>query len=558
MFAVLLSWLYMALICTIIGVGILSILKNEKFSWAYYLAAGIIVITVYVEFFSIFAKIGLLAHGLMLLTACIIGCWKRHILQSLWKTYSPIVCSWEGFFYLCFILFIAFFTSRGEFHTDTNIYHAAAIRMYEEYGLIKGAVNLQPHYAYNSSYLAFASVFSLHFLFGRSLHTTTGFLEIVMCLYAFHGLKDFKRHENHIADMMKIGILFYTLVNVTRSMSPATDYAVMFFTLFILTAWCENFTKGGDESMDSYALLSVAAVFVATLKFSACLLVLLALYPAVYLLKNKKWKSIFAYLFCGCVILCPFLIRNYLLSGWLLYPFEHIDIFHPEWKFPKEYLLVDANQIKVWGRCLYDVAKVDWPVSKWFPIWWEHQFRYEQMFLGAVAISAVLQLIVWGIKIIRKQKPPLPLVILHITVWANLIVWFFMAPFIRYGLAFLFAVIMLAVGECISMSRRGFFSIVTGGLLFCILVSVSPYWDQYITDAGVFIKHSLKEPYYVLQKDYEKGNMDSCEINGNRIYFSTGDEINSYHVYPGTCYEWMLERCMLIGERVEDGFRAKY
>ena len=51
--------------------------------------------------------------------------------------------------------------------------------------------------------------------------------------------------------------------------------------------------------------------------------------------------------------------------------------------------------------------------------------------------------------------------------------------------------------------------------------------------------------------------MDSCEINGNTIYFSTGEEINSYHVFPGTCYKPMLERSTLIGERIEDGFRAK-
>lgn len=60
------------------------------------------------------------------------------------------------------------FTSRGEFHTDTNIYHAAAIRIYEEYGLVKGIGNLQLHYAYNSSCLAFASIFSMKWLLGSS------------------------------------------------------------------------------------------------------------------------------------------------------------------------------------------------------------------------------------------------------------------------------------------------------------------------------------------------------------------------------------------------------
>ena len=246
-----------------------------------------------------------------------------------------------------------------------------------------------------------------------------------------------------------------------------------------------------------------------------------------------------------------------MISGWLLYPFEYIDIFSPEWKIPKEYLLADANQIKVWGRCLYDITKVDWPISKWLPVWWEHQERYGQMFLGAVVLSIVLQVFVWGIKIVKKQKLSPELGVLHLTVWANLLVWFLMAPFIRYGLAFLLAAIMLAIGECISMPRRGFFSIVTGSLLFCILVSVSPYWDQYITDAGVFVKHGLKEPYYIMQKDYDKGDMRSTEINGNLIYYAGEGEINSYHVCPGTCYQPMLERSTLIGDKIEDGFRAK-
>lgn len=287
MFSVILSWMYISLLCTLIGIGMLGLFKNKEFPFIYYLVSGMTIITVYVEFFSIFMKIGFCAHALLFVIAFITGYIKRNMLPKLWKSYKSVICSWEGFFYLCFILLIAFFTSRGEFHTDTNIYHAAAIRLYEEYGFIKGIGNLQLHYAYNSAYLAFASIFSLNWLFGRSLHTTTGFLEVVMCLYAFHGLKGFIKHRNHIADMLRISILFYTLVNVTRSMSPATDYATMFSVLFIITAWCENlFEKQSDD--DIYALLSIMAVFVSTLKFSACFLVFIAVYPGYSLAKNKK------------------------------------------------------------------------------------------------------------------------------------------------------------------------------------------------------------------------------------------------------------------------------
>lgn len=556
MVVIVLSWVYMFLICTLIGIGTLSPVRNRRFSVTLYLVTGIIGITVYAQFFSIFAKLGLWAHVVLVATALVCGYRNRSTVWQLWQTYRPVLCSWEGFFYCCFVLLIAFFTSRGEFHTDTNIYHAAAIRIYEEYGLVKGIGNLQLHYAYNSSYLAFASIFSMKWLLGSSLHTTTGFLETVMCLYAFHGLRAFRQHKEHVADMMRIGILLYTLVNVTRSMSPATDYATMFFALFIITAWCENFYEKGSE-LTVYCLLTVAAVFAATLKFSSCLLVLIGLYPAWCLIREKRWKEIGICLFGGCVILCPFLVRNYLISGWLLYPFEGIDLFKVPWKIPLEYLVHDADQIKVWGRCLYDVEKVDMPLYEWLPVWWEHQFRYEKMFLGGVLLGTALQLLMVGMRLYRKQKIRPQMAVLHLAVWGNVLVWFLVAPFIRYGLAFLIAVVMLAVGDYLGERKQGLCSIVAGSLVFGILVSLSPYWDQYVTEAGVFVKQNLREPYYIEQKDYDRGSMDSCEINGNTIYFSTGEEINSYHVFPGTCYKPMLERSTLIGERIEDGFRAK-
>ncbi len=348
MLSTILSWIYIFILCMLIGMGVLSVFRGRRFALIYYLTGGIVGITVYGELFSIFGKIGAAAHMILLAGALLIGWIKRNELREIWQTRRFVLCSWEGFFYCGFILLIAFFTSRGEFHTDTNIYHAAAIRIYEEYGLVKGIGNLQLHYAYNSSYLAFASVFSLNWLFGRSLHTTTGFLEVVMCLWSFHGLKSFKSHKNHVTDMMRVGVLFYTLVNVTRSMSPATDYATMFFALFIMTAWCENLFEGSSD-VTQYALLSVAAVFTATLKFSSILLGLIVIYPAVCLVRDKKWKEIAAWLLCGCGILCPFLVRNYLISGWLLYPFNGIDLFQTVWKIPEEYLLQDVLYLP-WRR----------------------------------------------------------------------------------------------------------------------------------------------------------------------------------------------------------------
>lgn len=569
MAAVLLSWVYIAAVCALLGGGMLQLflkavgacsrgtspIGEMQFSLTHYLMAGIAAVTVYVEIFSIFGKTGALAHGIMLLAAIVSGILLRKRIIRLWNRYKSIVFSWEGFFYVCFALLIAFFTSRGAFHTDTNIYHAQAIRLYEEYGLIKGMGNLQLHFAYNSAYLAFASIFSLRWLLGQSLHTTTGLIEVILCLYAFHGLKDFKKHKSHIGDFMGIAILFYTLVILNGSISPATDYTTMYFALYVLTAWCENMEKKREVVV--YSLLSVMAVFVATLKFSACLLALIAIYPAICLVREKRMKEIGLYLGSGFLIMAPFLVRNYLISGWLLYPFEKIDIFHVPWKIPLEYLKVDADQIKVWGRCLYDVTKADWPVSRWLPVWWEGQERYEQMLLAAVVLGAFMMTVQFGAKLLKRKRIRWELVVLVGAVFSNLAVWFFMAPFIRYGLAFIFAVPMIALGEYLSEEKKGFYSIFMGGLVFCIVASLSPYWDHHITDAGVFVKQNLTQPYYILQKDYDQAQEDTYVINGNAVYYSVEGEVNTYHTFPGTCYEFMLERSTLMGDDIKDGFMAK-
>ena len=388
----------------------------------------------YAEFFSIFAGIGVRAHAIMLTAALLSGYLNRDRIRSLFYACRPVVCSWEGFFYGCFMLLIAFFTSRGEFHTDTNIYHAAAIRVYEEYGLVKGIGNLQLHYAYNSAYLAFASIFSLSWLFGRSLHTTTGFLEVFMCLYAFHGLRYFRRHDNHVTDAVRAGILLYTLVNVTRSMSPATDYATMFFALF--RTYYYTAAENIQTNLQPFFIFDQITGRIygeqnkqTRRKFQSKRKDRRNRQQRIQQHIRISFQQIFAP--CGNNKQCK---KHRCIICSRRHAARHIHQRIPIWKVPKEYLLHDAAQIKVWGRCLYDVSKEDLPVGKWLPVWWEHQFRYEKMFLGAVVLSLLLQIIMLSVRIGRKQKVRPQLIVLHLAIWGNIAVWFFTAPFIRYGL----------------------------------------------------------------------------------------------------------------------------
>ena len=146
--------------------------------------------TVYAEVYSLFSDVAAACHiFLLLLAVCTTALSKQvrgTLLQCLDKIRS-IGISYEGLFYLIFIIFIAFYTSRGDFHTDTGIYHAQAIHYIEEYGVIKGLANIQLHLGYNSAYLVFCALYTFAWIPGiganaggdLALHTVTGWIGVI-------------------------------------------------------------------------------------------------------------------------------------------------------------------------------------------------------------------------------------------------------------------------------------------------------------------------------------------------------------------------------------------
>ena len=524
---------------------------------------GTVVITVYTEFFSIFASIGLLAHLAIDVPAIVIAVLLKkrfgNLLCTLWNHLRPIIFSWEGFFYLCFIILVAFYTSRGQFHADTRIYHAQNIRIYEEYGLIKGMGNLQQHFGYNSASLAFASFFSYGFLLSKPWHTTTGFYMLIMGLYSFYGLKRFKAHTYHLCDMCKVGILLYLLTNISYSMSPATDYPAMLMTMFVLSEWVsitERYIENKvSVQIDEYIGITLLSIFVATLKLSCATMCALAIFPIFILIKEKRIKTLILCIVAGLIIVAPFLIRNVLITGWLLYPFDGINLFDVPWKVPVDKVIYDSDQIKVWGKCLYNVSLKDTPITEWIRVWWNNQESYQKSLIYANAIGGILL----AISLVRKlivKKLTFPMVCLYLSIAVSTVAWFLMAPFVRYGLCFLLIIPMLAIGEFLSLKHTGLEYIVSGVLAVGIGLSFSGYIGNYVSDDKVFVEKFGKDPYYIFQQDYAHCEPKTLDMNGNTIYYYDNvEDENDYYHCPSSYYGGMAMDCELMGERIVDGFK---
>ena len=570
MVVVLLSYIYIFLICLIAGVTIRKVLSRfipvpneERIGITGIVTTGIVTLTVYAECFSIFYKVGAVCHALML-TILAIGAYKcRKEVSALLINVKKRFRSKEGVVCLIIVLISAFYASRGVFHRDTGIYHAQAIRIIEEYGVIKGIGNFQLHFAYNSSYLALCALFTMSFILPFALHTMTGFIMALFTCYAACGLMKWTSRASHTADMARLAIIIYGITVLEYLQSPATDYGAMYMVLYIMCAWITQAVEKKDDADDIpvYGYLAVLSIFTVSMKLSAAALVVLAVLPFILLVKKKMTKETISFIVIGFLSFLPYLVRNVIISGWLLYPAEAIDLFNVVWKVPAEYMKFDANQIKVWGRELQDITSVEEGItvgiSEWLPIWWEKKRFYEKLLLAFQVAGAGAVLLNLIIRKVRK-KIRADVAMFYIAVFINIAMWFFTAPFIRYGLAFLMLLPICAAMDLAENIFKGktFLRFV---MVAIAVVCFGNWTARYLkVDKDRFVEHA-KDGYYVTPIPFPDSETERIDMNGIIVYNTVheDDEVNSYYNCPSSCYGDMMNRSEPIGTTLKEGFKAK-
>ena len=435
MVSVILIWIYMLFTCYVPGftaLGLLSGKERQIRSESGCLYAGIVIVTVYAQFFSLFHKVGLAANLLLLLlcAACLFvrGRQMAEHIRGVLLTVTPARAGAAVFLFFLF----AYGTSTGIIHYDTGLYHAQSIRWIEEYGVVPGLGNLHSRLAYNSASFCLSALYSFAFLGGRSFHACAGFLAWLLAMVCAQGVFGRKGSKPVLSDLVRVMGVYYLLNIFDEMVSPASDYFMVLCVFFIVIRWLDLLERKEADWLP-YALLCLLGVFTVTVKLSGALILLLALKPAVRMIKEKKGREIALFLGLGVFTALPFLIRNVILSGWLVYPFTAVDLFSFDFKIPKGMADYDSREIQVWGRGFSDVSRYDEPVTKWFPRWAAGLDPVNKLFL-VLAVSGLAVLVIlclWTLK--NRSAERLDFLLLSGTMAANLLFWGMSAPLIRYG-----------------------------------------------------------------------------------------------------------------------------
>lgn len=576
MLSVIVIWLYIGITTFVIGYGVLRVITRHLpyctlHADAYFMC-GLVSVTVYAQFFSLFSGVGLAANLILcVLCALIILVNRKAFTETVRQMVFPAEETFPRFVFgavLVLFLIFAYGASRGMIHYDTGLYHAQSIRWIEEYGAVRGLGNLHCRLAYNSSSFALSALYSMAFLGGPSFHCAAGWLSFLLAAVCLSIGKSLRAGRIRTSDFARVMCVYY-LVNIFDEMiSPASDYFMVLVAFYIVIRWLD-LSERGEKTILPYALLCVLGVFLMTVKLSAALILLLTVYPACRLTGEKRWGETGAYLGLGILTALPFFVRNVVISGWLVYPFTQIDLFDVVWKIPRGLADYDAREIQVWGRGYTDVAQFDMPVREWLPGWFGTLAGSDKAFvLAAVAAVAVLlaeaAYLIWrrhkehrlssAVSVARVRVMSPALFLAQATVAASFLFWLCTSPLIRYGCVWVYlaaAVVFGGLYETVMRFADGGWRTASGRAVSALIILLLLYKGAVLAreTAGSYVNG-----YWLVQKDYDNYETRPYEIAGVTFYCPVAGDQVGYDSFPSSPSEAGIG---FLGEGISDGFRAE-
>lgn len=590
-------------------------------SFVAFSVAGLMVLTVYAEIFSVFHGVSALALGgavLLAALAAIYLIYQQRVgrLPALCQEQNPADKCMEkaqtekvgrshaaGLSYFSVrgillltaaVLICAYLTSRGYLHYDSDLYHAQSIRWIETYGSVPGLANLHNRLGYNSAAFPLTALFSFAFVNGQSYHVVQGYLYLLLVLECsrlfgaghlldWHGWKKessrgnkkgltreerTRKEWNHqpvgkrrkgkifpsgswAADYLRLAACLYLFTVADEIVSPATDYFMVLSAFWLLIRWLDIPTVGEGGDAFRRALLSMLAVWIVTVKLSGAMLLLLAVWPVFVLLRQRKYRAFLCFVLTALVIVAPYLLRNIILSGYLVYPYPKVDLFRVDWKVPAASALADQREIMVWGRGYSDVTQYQLPFGAWFGGWFRQQKRLDQVLFCVAIVSTipVVAELLLGLGKKIERRPASSVVSAEIVLILSVLFWLHSGPLMRYGCVFVYSLAFLNGG--LLAEALWLFSGRTGQVIRLLVI----LWLCYkvaMTGREEFVW--LRQPYGIFQQDYGRYAAASYSLDGVTFYYPTEGNQCGYALFPSAPTRRDKE-IVLRGETLASGFR---
>ncbi len=552
MLTTLLIWVYALVLFYLYGIAtaklatkIFDLNPETKLPFPIMIVLGMAILTTIASYLSIFLPLGVSAAVLFLVGAIFIAIWLR---PSFKIHLQPC-----HFFVWTLILLSAFIILESALNTpinpDTALYHAQTIRWTETYPAIPGIANIHYRLAENSSWLVISAAFSFAFLGIQSFHLLGSVFALVALLYFGQGFEKIAHRQIIVSSIAK-SILFFLIIYLYRQevSSPGTDLPATLL-IWIVTVLALEKLETGNLRLDIYIVaIFIFSIFALTIKLFALPLAAIAFLIVLQQIVKKdlyRWMSLIG---IGIFILLPWLVRNVITSGYLIFPVTQIDIFSFDWKYPRVNVESDREGIIWFARFPNKnwATYIGLPFSQWVPLWFDNlTLNQEIIFMGAIAspLGFLFLQLLTGAKLLKNFY------LLYLVIYAGVIFWFLSAPNIRFGYGFLTTSIVLIASPFILIFTEKtipHFSLILASLFFMLILYQG--YTLFTTSNPDFISQHL-----ILPADYLPSRAISCPIHNTTIYCRSVANQCNYEIFP--CIFSPQPNVEMRGPTFANGFR---
>lgn len=324
---------------------------------------------------------------------------------------------------------------------DHGLYHLQTVKWFNQYAIVPGLGNLQHRLAFNSSQYLFAAFANTSFLNGYSYYLANVILVAMLLFQSLLAMLAWLRGES-VSAFVTYRVLLIPIILWQAGFVPLAGYSAD-MAVFVLQAvlfgklleWINGIHEPLKRKADFRQILILAACGV-SIKLSFAVFALIVVVLAIILAKPRSHPGIlFPWQFINTVVvfalwLLPWLGRNALLSGFLLFPSDLIRLNLP-WRMPNYLVENIQHGITLWARTYSDQIVYTGGLG-WFKEWAE-RFVYEPR---TIFMFAPLLLLVVTALMIRKRNPAPHL---RAYIWflagisLTLLFWFVSGPTYRFS-----------------------------------------------------------------------------------------------------------------------------
>ena len=560
MLTTLLAWIYISFLSWMWGILFLQFIKKitrNKLQLPHFsiiCITGLSAITVIAATLSLFIPLGEWWVQFLFIIPCLVFFFKKDSpaffaalkkeLQDL-HFFSIILLS------SCLLLILVM-SSWTIIHPDTLGYHAQTIQWIEKYKAVPGLVHLHVRFGFQGLWFVDSALFGFSFT-GKEgitiLNSTVLFWFFIFLVTRinYNFLKEGKRLYGLLwMALLVISIWSYTQIRLTAT-SASPDFIATLFILLIIYLLLEKDLRDPGESI--WLLVAFLSLVAVTIKLSVAPILLVAVVPAFLALVKGKIKLFVTILFISIVTFSPYIARNIIATGYIIFPSTSIDVTNVDWKYDpqltvdeKNYITAHAKKAGVVSDEINVVNQMN--VAEWLATWWQNRSTADKVIMILLALSFISALL--SIKKILLSGF-IALLIL-VTLLTGIIFWFVNAPDPRFGFGSILG--FIGVVSYLVFKEKEIF--IGKNVLITILLIVT---GSILAYTGYRFVNFFNQDQLLTPLGIEKSEFKTFDCKG--IMINTPIDGKYFGVTPVPCTDLDCEKFSPRGNKVEDGFRAK-